>query len=791
VSLPVAAIHRKLLREVWQHRAQMVSIAAVVAVGMMTVLTMRGTYESLATARDDYYRSGRFPDVWASLKRAPDSLIRRLREIPGVGSVDTRVTFTATLDLPGLGAPGLGRFVSIPERRRSMLGDIFLKRGRYIAAGRADEVLISDKFALANALGPGDTLRAVINGRFRELSIVGTAISPEHSYAVPPGALFPDDRRYGVIWMGRDAIAPAYDMKGSFNEVVLTLSPGASQSQVEKDLDRLLAPYGGVGSSGRDDQLSNHIIDGELEQNRNMGTAIPLVFVGIASFLLHIVLGRLIATQRNEIAVLKAFGYTNLEIGRHYLLFAMVPILGGTLIGAFLGIRLGQGSVNLYRVYFDFPVLEYRASGTLVALSTAASVLAGGAGALGAALRATRLQPAEAMRPEPPPTFRAGVLERMGVLAALPSAGRMIARNMERRPLRAAFSSLGVAFSVAILVVGMFMFDGIDYMMDLQFRVAQREDLSLTFNQPLPVGARHDLAHLPGVGRVEVFRSVPVRLRAGHRSRTVSIMGMESEPRLRRIVAVSGNIMRVPPEGLILSAMLASALGLAPGDQVEVEVLEGERRSAEVRVAGVVGDSFGLSGYMRLDRLQRLIRGERSISGAFLSVAQEDREGVNLRLKQIPAVAGVASPAQMLESFQKQLSESLYISVFFILGFSAVIAIAVLYNGARIALSERARELASLRVLGFSRGEVAVLLFGEQAVVTLAALPLGCFLGYALSALILSGLNSETYRIPLLISGRTYAYSMLATLAAALASAGIVRRRLDRIDLVSVLKTRE
>lgn len=787
----VAALDRKLLREIWQHRSQMVSIGAVVAIGMMTVLTMRGTYESLVIARDLYYRTARFPDVWASLKRAPDSLARRLQEIPGVGRVETRVTFTATLDLPGLDAPGLGRFVSIPERRQSMLGDVHLKSGRYIAPARPDEVLISDKFAQANSLGPGDTLRAVINGRYRKLSIVGTAISPEHSYAVPPGSLFPEDRRYGVIWMGREAIAPAYDMKGGFNEVVLTLAPRANRSRVEKDVDLVLAPYGGLGSYGREDQLSNHIIDGELQQNRSMGTAIPLVFLGVASFLLNIVLARLIATQRGEIAVLKAFGYSNLEIGLHYLEFAMVAVIGGTLVGALLGIRLGEGMVSLYRVYFDFPVLQYEVSATLVALSTAVSILAAGAGALGAVLKATRLQPAEAMRPEPPATFRAGILERMGLFRALPSAGRMILRNMERRPFRAGFSALGVAFSVAILIVGMFMFDGIDYMMDLQFRVAQREDMSVAFNQPLSASVRHDLAHLQGVRRVEVFRSVPVRLRSGHRSKEVAITGMEPQSRLRRIVTEQGRILEVPESGLVVSSMLASELAVHPGDTLKVEVLEGERRIATVPVSGVVEDFLGLSGYMRLDRLRTLIQGERSISGAFLAVDHDARAALNLRLKKIPVVAGVTSPAHMLESFQKQLADSLYISVFFILGFSAVIAVAVLYNGSRIALSERARELASLRVLGFSRGEVAVLLFGEQTLVTFAALPLGCVLGYVLSALIVSGLNSETYRIPMLITGPTYLYSMLTTVAAAVMSGWIVRKRLDRIDLVSVLKTRE
>lgn len=790
-EIAVKALNRKLLRETWQHRSQLVSIAAVVAVGMMTVLTMRGTYESLVLARDLYYRDARFPDVWAQLKRAPASVTRRLRAIPGVSSAETRVTFTASLDVPGQDAPGLGRFVSIPERRRSMLGDIHIRQGRYLTPGRPDEVLISQKFAEANGLGPGRTIRAVINGALRELSVVGTAISPEHSYAVPPGSLLPEDKRYGIIWMGMDAIGPAYDMNGAFNEVVLTLSANANRDQVISDVDLVLAPYGGLGAYGREDQLSNRILDGELQQNRTMGTAIPLVFLGIASFLLNIVLGRLIATQRTEIAVLKAFGYNNIEIGRHFLQFAMIAVLGGALVGTFIGIRLGQASIDLYRVYFEFPILEYQVNPGLVILAAVISILAAGAGAMGAVLGATRLQPAEAMRPEPPATFRGGLLERLGLFRGLPAAARMILRNMERRPFRALFSSLGVAFSVAILVVGMFMFDGIDSMMDLQFRQAQREDLSVTFNRDVAAAARHELAHLPGVNRVEVFRAVPVRLRSGHRHREVVITGMEPESRLRRIVTVGGGILEVPSRGLVMSAMLANVLAVRTGDSVTVEVLEGERGISRLPVTGLVEDVLGLSAYMRMDQLQRLTRGAGTISGAHLAVAPDERARLNLKLKNIPSVASVASPAQMLSSFQKQMDESLFVGVFFILGFSCVIAIAVLYNGSRIALSERARELASLRVLGFSRHEVAVLLLGEQALVTLLALPVGCVLGYGLSALVLSGLNSETYRVPLMITTQTYLYSVIATAMAAMASGWIVRLRLDRIDLVSVLKTRE
>ncbi len=791
MSAGVRSLDRKLLRELWQHRSQMVSIAAVVAVGVMTVLTLRGTYESLVLARDGYYRSARFPDLWVELKRAPESVSRRLRAIPGVGDVDTRVTFTATLDVPGLDAPGLGRFVSLPEPRRSMPGDIHLKSGRYIAAGRRDEVVLSAKFAQANRLGPGRRLRAVINGRMRELSVVGTAISPEHSYAVPPGSLFPDDKRYAIIWMAREALGPAYDMKGAFNEAVIVLAPRADFEQVRHDVDRILAPYGGLGAYGREDQVSNQIIKGELDSDRTMGTLIPAVFLGVAAFLLNIVLGRLIATQRNEIAVLKAFGYTNLEIGRHFLLFALVAVVGGAVVGTLLGIRLGQSMVELYRDYFDFPVLEYVVSGTLVGLTALISLLAGGAGALGAVRSATRLQPAEAMRPEPPASFRAGLFERAGLTRSLSPGARMILRQMQRRPWRSLLSAMGVAFSVAILVVGLFTFDGVGYMMDLQFRVAQREDLSVTFNRPLSLSVRHDLAHLPGVTRVEPFRAVPVRLRSGHRERVVTITGAEPEPRLRRIVTSSGQTRDVPSAGLIISAILAEKLKVRAGDSVGLEVLEGERRKARVPIASVVEDFMGVSAYMSLAALQRLTRDGPALSGAYLAVAPQERTALNRYLKQTPRVAGVASPSQMLESFETQLADSLFVSVFFILGFSMVIAVAVLYNGARIGLSERGRELASLRVLGFTRAEVAVLLLGEQAIVTILALPPGCALGYGLSSLVVAGLTTDTYRIPLIISGRTYLAASITTVLAAMASAWMVRRRLDRVDLISVLKTRE
>jgi len=730
-------------------------------------------------------------DVWSSLERAPESLRGQIASIAGVAAVETRVTSYATLDLPWLDAPGQGLFISVPEGRRAEVDDIHIREGRYVRPGRASEIVVNENFFRANDLEIGDTLRAVLNGIRREMRIVGVAISPAQSYAVPPGALYPDDERYGVFWMSREVLAPNLEADDAFNEVAIRLGRGANEMAVIRDVDRILDPYGGLGAYGRADQLSWKILNDELRQNRSMGTAFPLIFLGVAAFLLNLVLSRLIATQRTEIGALKAMGYTNREIGFHFLSYSVVAVGLGTALGALGGVWAGDGMISLYDQYFNFPSLEHRLSWTLVLGGGGVSLVAATLGAWGAVRRAASLPPAEAMRPEPPDRFHPGWVERLGLGRMLSTGGRLILRNLERRPVRAATSSLAVAFSVGILVIGLFMFDGMQLMLDLQFQVAQREDLTVAFNRDLGADVVDDLARVPGVTRVETFQMVPVRLSAGHRERELAITGLEPGSRLRRIVSEDGRIHPIPIEGLMLSAVLADRLEVGRGDTLSVEALTGLRRTERIVVADVIDDLLGASAYMNVDALRRLTREGPRASGAYLLTDGERLPAVNQELKRAPAVASVASPATMLASFESQLEDSLYISIFFIVGFASVISVAIIYNGTRIALSERGRELASLRVLGFTKNEVARLLFGEQAVITVMAIPIGWVIGWALAYLLVTSLNSETYRIPLVVSGQTYFWTAAITLVSATASGMLVRRRLNRMDLISVLKTRE
>jgi putative ABC transport system permease protein len=443
--------------------------------------------------------------------------------------------------------------------------------------------------------------------------------------------------------------------------------------------------------------------------------------------------------------------------------------------------------VNFYR----FPVLRFEPGATVIGTAIGVSTAAAALGALAAVRRVLVLAPAEAMRPEPPARFRAGAIERAGPAARMPASARMIWRNLARRPLRAALSVVGVACAVAILLVGRFFVDAVGHLAEVQFRAVQREDLTVAFHEPLPSRVRHELAALPGVLRAEPFRVVPARLRFEHTSRRVPIFGLVGDAELRRILDADRAAVAPPREGVLLTAKLAEILHVRPGEALRVELLEGERPARDLPVAGVVDELFGLNAYMEARSLQRLMREQGSWSGAFLRVDAAGAPHLNAELKRMPAVAGASSRLAMVESFESTLARSFGIFTSVLVFFASVIACAMVYNTARIALSERGRELASLRVLGFTRAEISALLLGEQAFVTLLSIPVGFAIGRALCEAIAGAYQWELFRLPVVLSLRSHVFAIAVVCAAAISSGAIVRRRLDRLDLVAVLKTRE
>ena len=785
------ALARKRLRDLLHLRGQVVAIAVVVACGVAVVVTSRASYESLVVSQATYYAEYRFADVFANLKRAPESLRTRIAAIPGVAAVETRIVAEVTLDVPGLEEPATGRLVSVPERRVPILNDLHLRSGRWLEPGRRDEVMASEAFAKANGLTVGSKIGAVLHGRWQELHIVGIALSPEYVYEIQGTSLFPDNKRFGVLWISRDAIGPPFQMDGAFNDVSIRLTADASAETVIGRLDKLLERYGGLGAYGRQDQISHRFLSDEIAQQRVSGTMIPAIFLAVAAFLLNVVLSRLIAMQRDQIAVLKAFGYTDRAVALHYLGFAMTAVAAGAVLGIAVGLWLGAAVNRLYIEFYRFPVLRFEPGFTVIALAVGASTLAAVLGALGAVRRVLALPPAEAMRPEPPARYAVGWLERAGILQRLPASVRMIWRNVARRPGRAILGVLGVAFAVAILMVGRFFLDAIENLSDVQFRAVQREDVTVVFHEPLASDIRHAVARLPGALQAEPYRIVPARLRFGSASRRVAIFGLPEGAELRRILGADLSQVAPPREGVVLTERLAEILGVDAGDRLIVEVLEGERPRRRVTVVGTVDELFGMNAYMEARSLHRLMREQGSWSGAYLRVDDAAAPALHAELKRMPAVAGASSRLAMLQSFDDTLAKSLGIFTSVLVFFASVIACAVVYNSARIALSERGRELASLRVLGFTRGEISVSLLGEQAILTVLAIPVGFWIGRVLCTQIAGAYQWESFRMPVVLTLRTHVFATATIFAAALASGVMVRRRLDRLDLVAVLKTRE
>ena len=789
--MALTALNRKLLRDLVAMRGQAVAIAMVVAAGVAMYVMYLSNFESLRATQRAYYERQRFGDVFATLKRAPLRLANDISAIPGVTAVETRVTANVTLDLEGIDQPATGRLVSIPAERRPRINDLYLRRGRWIDANRPDEVLASEGFVAANGLTPGDTVRAVINGTLRTLTIVGVALSPEYVYSIRPGELVPDDRRFGVFWMNERALAAAFDMEGGFNDVVLALAPGASADEAIARLDRLLEPYGGLGAIPRALQISHWTVENELSQLQSFGLLLPLIFLAVAAFILNIALTRALALQRPQIAALKALGYGNLVLGWHYMKWALIIGAGGVLLGTIAGGWLGSAIGGLYNRYFKFPELMFSIPLNVVLGASALTLSSAALGAFSAVRRAVRVPPAEAMRPEAPARYRQTIFETPVIARRLGTAGRMVLRNVTRTPLRAAASIFGIAFAVAILMVGLVFADAIDRLVLTQFSIAERQDVTITFVEPRSADARYALAHLPGVVSVEPQRQVAARIRAGHRERYLSVTGVSPNLRLRRIVDADGRTVRVPPAGVVLSKTLADVLGVTAGSRVTIEVLEGTRPVRDVDVAGLVDDMLGLSVYMDVDALHALMREGDVTSGALLLVDAAQQRRLSRELKELPAIAGASFRTAVLASFRETMAANMNLTIFLNVLFASVIAFGVVYNAARVSLSERSHELASLRVLGFTRAEISLILMGELALLTMAALPAGWLFGWGLAAAIVQTVQSEVYRFPLYISRQPVALAGLGVIAAAVVSGLIVRRRLDRLDLVAVLKVRE
>lgn len=770
----------------------MFAIVTVIGLGVATFVSLRGMAEYLTASQYGYYARARFAHAFAHVTAAPLEVADRVRRIPGVSAAEGRVVADVVARVPGLTEPATVRLVSVPATGQPRLNALVLRSGRWPDVAQRAEVLASEAFAIANGLREGDVVQAVLNGRAESLRIVGIALSPEFIYEIPAGAsVLPDNRRFGVLWMPYGVLADAFELRGSFNDLAVSYAPGADERDIIPALDRLLAPYGSRGAYGREDQVSHRFVSDEIEQNRKSALIVPVIFLGVAAYLLALTLGRLVALQRDQLGALKAFGFSNGEILGHVLMLALLPAFAGIVAGTALGVWLAGVFADVYADFYRIPLAVYRPTAFTLSAGAVVALVAAIGGAWRAASRAARLQPAEAMRAEPPLRFTRGVVERWRRMQHAPMATRMVVRGLERRPLRTFGAVFGLALAVSVGTVGRWAFDAVQVLADRQFRRAQREDVQVRFREAVPLSALQALRHLPDVAVVEPLRELPVRLHAGpHRERT-GITALRDDARLRHVLDSDGRPATIPAHGVLLSQLLADRLDVRAGDSLRVERLDGLGDVPLLVVAGTVDELLGTGAYLTLPTAWTVLGEEPVATSALLRTHTTDLTRLFAQLEAMPAVTAVTVRAATLAAFEGTIAASIGITNTVFVIFASAIAAGIVYNGARLSLSERGRELASLRVLGFSTAEVGRILLSEQVVLTLLALPVGVGLGLLMTWALSKAISTDTFRLPMIISWPSIAWSVVIVLAVSLVSAWAVQGRVRQLDLVGVLKTRE
>ncbi|MBS2012621.1 MAG: FtsX-like permease family protein [Deltaproteobacteria bacterium] len=787
------ALDRKLLRDLVRLKMQVAAIALVVASGVALFVAMLSTYRSLRVSSDIYYRQQRFAHVWADLSRAPRAVTREVAAIPGVAAVEGRIKQQAILDVPGLAEPASAQIVSIPKTAGHSVNDLHVRRGRHVEAGHPGEVLVSEAFAETNHLALGDTMTAVIGGQRVKLRFVGVALSPEYVMPVPPSGLAPDDRRFAILWMAHDELESLLDLRGAINEVAVTLTRGADERAVTTDVDRVLSPYGGRGAYGRQSQASHTMLEEHIRSLRSPAVLLPSIFLIVAAFLVNIVLSRIVATQREQIGLLKAFGYDSRTVGRHYLELTLLMVLPGIVLGIPLGGWLGTVFADFFARFFRFPVLVFAVEPAIVLLAALAALFFAALGALGTVRRVLAIPPIVAMAPELP-TFHRSFLDVVGLsrlVRVLAPTSRMVLRGVTRHRLRTVFAVAGMSLAVAVTMIGVSISDAFERMRDVHYQVAAREDMTVSLAHPRALSTIHEFAGLPGVRRAEPLRVVPARLLARGTVRDVTLLGLPEGGVLRHAADNAFGVAAIPREGAILTKPVAEELGLRRGDLLRLEIREQERRTVTTRLVDVIDEPLGAAVYMDLRALGRLIGEPETYSAvSLLKDPARDRE-LYAVLKRTPSAAAVDFRAGSLLAYRAMSDTAVEFVRKVDVLFAVIIAFGVVYNTAKVALAERARELATLRVLGFTRGEVSRILLGEIAVLASLAVPIGLALGWWLSGILAAGTSGQRMHVPHVVELATYGFSIAVFFIATIASALIVRRGVDRLDLIGALKARE
>ncbi len=792
----MSVLHRKLGRELKSAGGMLLAIVGIIAVGVSCYVAMGSAYNNLNEAKRRYYQQCRMADFSVELKKAPLAELAPIAELPGVVEIRPRIDFSATVDLPGVGEPLNGLVLSLPDRQKPCINDIVLRRGGYFTDRRKNEVIVNEAFAAAHKLEPGDWIHLVLNNRRQELFIVGTAISSEFVYLLGPGSIVPDPEHFGVFYLKQSYAEDVFDFAGAANRLLGRLSPEARNNPtlVLRRAEQLLSPYGVFSTTPLKDQASNAYLSQEIQGLKSFAYFMPAIFLAVAALVLNVLLNRLAEQQRTTVGTLKALGYSDRQVFGHFLQFGLIVGLSGGLLGCFLGYWMAEGMTIQYRQFFEFPELNNHFYPGLQFTGLAISAICAVLGSAHGTRAVLRLKPAEAMRPKPPKQGGAILLERITWLwQRLDSNWRMVLRSIIRNRVRTAVGVFAAAMGASVLVSGFMMADASNYLVDFQFRWIAKSDIDLAFKDEQGEDALLEAARLPGVDRAEPLLNVACTFSNGSHRKKCGITGLAADAQLTVPHDCDARPIRIPSAGLAMSRKLAEILRLERGDYVTFRPTKGLRKEQRVPVVEISDSYLGTSVYTDIHYLSRLVGEEFAMTGVQLAT---DRDPKNLaalygQLKTMPALQAVNTRADMIESLEKTLVDTMWVFIGLLVIFAGIIFFGSILNASLVSLAERQREVATLRVLGYGPWQIGNLLLRESMIVTLVGTVVGMPLGYLLSVGAAMAYDTEMFRFPVVAEPETWVWTLILAILFGLLAHLFVQRAIHRMDWLEALQAKE
>lgn len=790
----MTVLNKKLVRTIKWSWGQALATAIVVLCGTAGYLCLASVHKNLLLTRDTYYAQYRFADFEIYLERAPMRAADKLETVAGVRQVRGRIVKDVTVDIENVDEPRAGRLISMPARHDPVLNDVCLTGGRYFSPEVKNEVILSDRFAKENKLEPGSTIQISVNNKKHRLRVAGLGLSPEYVYMLRNvQELIPDPKRFGILWVPEDFAESALSMDGACNNIIGAVDHPNRLDQVLDDAEVLLKPYGVFGKTKREHQMSHRFLAEEIAGLKVSANTLPIIFMAMASMILLVLLNRMVRNERTEIGLLKAFGYSNVTIAGYYLKYALVLTVAGCIGGFLVGLWMASGLIRIYIDFYHFPLLVTRIYPEVVFRSMGLAFLAALLGALSAVRRVVGIQPAESMRAEAPRYARRIWLERFtGLWRRLSFSTKMITRNASRNAFRAMLNIIGVMVATGILIMGFFTLDSLDYMLKFQFKEVQREDVRTGFPVERGKAAFHETCRFDHVRYAEPMLQYPVEIRSGWRKREVVTEGLPRNAQLRRLLDYRGNPVDIGDGGLVLSDKLAECLAVKAGDEVILKPLMGKvDKERRVRVSKTVRQYLGMSAYMNIDCLSRLLDEPFAMNAALMRVEAGEEQNLNRQLKDVPGISSVEIKKDSLKALMQTFVKSMVTTNMILVLFAGAIACSLIYNLTTVSLAERQRELASLRVLGFSASEVGQIVYRENFLLGGIGLLLGIPFGMAVCLWLVHLYDTELYRLPYRIEVRTLIVSCVLIALFIAISNFMVRRKINSLDVIEALKARE